>query len=111
MKHAVVVLGLINLLGAISSSGSGIAYIAHLGGGLLGYIYLKNEYLRSKLASLSFFRWKNIYEQRQQKRKYQEKKDLDQEVDIVLDKISKSGINSLNAQEKKLLNQKSRQIK
>ena len=110
MKHAVIVLGLINLLGAISSSGSGIAYIAHLGGGVLGYVYLKNESLRSKLASLSFFRWKNIYKQRQKVRKQQEIRDLDQEVDNILDKISKDGLNSLTSREKKLLAQKSRQM-
>ncbi|MFA7676722.1 MAG: rhomboid family intramembrane serine protease, partial [Candidatus Omnitrophota bacterium] len=46
MRQAVFVLAGINLLGAISNSGAGIAYIAHLGGALAGYLYIKSQRLR-----------------------------------------------------------------
>ena len=51
IRQAIWVLIAINLLGALSSPGSGIAYFAHLGGGLFGYLYLKNEQISIKLSS------------------------------------------------------------
>ncbi|MFH2138688.1 MAG: rhomboid family intramembrane serine protease [Candidatus Omnitrophota bacterium] len=98
MKHAAIVLAVINLLGALSSSGSGIAYIAHLGGGVLGYLYLKSEALKFKMAAFSPFGIK----------KQREIADLDHQVDNILDKISREGMDSLSAKEKKILEIKSK---
>lgn len=109
MKHAVVVLVLINLLGAISSPYSGIAYFAHLGGGLFGYLYLKREYL--------IFRFLHFDIKEKIKRLYKNKsyttsvnrKRIDEEIDRILDKISREGMQSLTEKEKKLLKWRSKQ--
>ncbi|MBU4304978.1 MAG: rhomboid family intramembrane serine protease [Candidatus Omnitrophica bacterium] len=106
MKHAVVVLGGINLLGALSSGGSGIAYTAHLGGGLLGYLYLKNEQLRFWLARFNISGMRNFFKEQRLKKERRTAQELDIEIDRILDKISLQGIGSLTRQEKKTLRRK-----
>jgi len=108
IKYAVLFFAGINFLGAIQTSGGGIAYFAHLGGALFGYLYLKSEWLRRKLSYLSiddFKNWwlrKNIYRQQMSQEKF------NREVDRILDKISKQGMNSLTREEKKILEKKSK---
>ncbi len=40
-KWFVVIMGAITFLSSMSATGSGVAYVAHLGGMLFGFIYLK----------------------------------------------------------------------
>jgi membrane associated rhomboid family serine protease len=51
MKHFVWIIGAIALYSSISSGQSGIAHLAHLGGMLFGYLYLRgaNPFDRFKL--------------------------------------------------------------
>ncbi len=51
MKHYVWIIGAISLYSSMSSGGSGIAHLAHLGGMLFGYLYLRggNPWNRFKL--------------------------------------------------------------
>lgn len=110
MKHAVVVLAGINLLGALSNPGSGVAYIAHLGGGLVGFLYLKGEAIRIRLRS-----WRPIsplqkIQQQHQRRQEQRQLVLDEEVDRILDKISREGMTRITPQERETLKAKSRQL-
>jgi membrane associated rhomboid family serine protease len=51
MKHLVVIYGAIELYSSIASSQSGVAHLAHLGGMLFGYLYLRggNPWDRFKL--------------------------------------------------------------
>lgn len=108
IKHAVLVLAGINLLGALSNPGSGIAYFAHLGGGLVGYLYLRSEWLRRQVSYLSpgSLRARAAREKARQKRLTE--KGLDRRVDLILDKISRYGMKSLTRKEKKILERKSR---
>ncbi|MCQ9204842.1 MAG: rhomboid family intramembrane serine protease [Omnitrophica bacterium] len=108
MKYAIFVLAGINLLGAISNPGSGIAYFAHLGGGLFGYLYLKNEWLKFKLLNFSLANFKQKSKIRPSQRKKPQDKSLDKKVDAILDKISRQGVGSLTSQERKILEQKGR---
>jgi membrane associated rhomboid family serine protease len=108
IKHAVLALAGINLLGALSSTSAGVAYFAHLGGGLFGYLYLKNEWVRRQISS-----WNpatlNLRRRRKNKSKEQiAEQGLEQEVDRILDKISKYGMDSLNRKEKEILELKSK---
>lgn len=41
MKHLVMIIGAISLYSSISASHSGIAHLAHLGGMVVGYVYLR----------------------------------------------------------------------
>jgi membrane associated rhomboid family serine protease len=108
MKHAVLVLAGINLLGALSNPGGGIAYVAHLGGGIFGWLYLKNENIRFALAKFDFDKVRKNFKHKQQVKKQQQLKDIDRKVDEILDKISSQGMDSLTKQEKEILKQKSK---
>lgn len=107
IRHAVLVLAAINLLGAISSSSGGIAYFAHLGGGFFGYLYFKNEWIRLRLSAFSFSNLKSYRKRKQNENKKAREEDIDKEVDRILDKISKQGLDSLSPREQKLLKRKS----
>ncbi|OQX78859.1 MAG: hypothetical protein B6D56_08200 [Candidatus Omnitrophica bacterium 4484_70.1] len=108
IKQAVFFLAAINLLGALSSPNSGIAYFAHLGGGLFGYLYFKNAWIRIHLSHCSWrelvSRWKRIRRRKEEIRK----RNLDEEVDRILDKVAQYGMESLTPRERKVLQYKSR---
>lgn len=53
-RYAVVILGAIAFLSSVGSSGDGVAHVAHLGGLLVGYLYLKGR--RGPLDELRY-RW------------------------------------------------------
>jgi membrane associated rhomboid family serine protease len=108
MRYAAMVLAGINLLAAISNPGSEIAYIAHLGGGVFGYFYLKNGAIRFPLSKFSIARWQESIKQKKQVKQKQEIMDIDRRVDEILDKISSQGISSLTKKEKEVLEQKSK---
>lgn len=107
MKYAAIVLAGINLLGAISNPGGAVAYIAHLGGGLFGYIYLKNERIRTILSRLNPENIKNSMKKNQEITQRKKKEDINKQIDGILDKISAQGMDSLTKQEKALLELKS----
>lgn len=108
IKHAVLVLAGINLLGALSTPDAGIAYFAHLGGGLFGYLYLKSEWLRRKLTYWRLPDLKSWQTKRASRKSQSAQQDLDRQVDIVLDKVSKYGMESLSRRERKILELKSK---
>lgn len=94
-----VSLAVVELVFLLSSPQQGIAYAAHLAGGLAGYIY-----------ALALFRglggvtraWKN----------WRREKPVSQvELDRILDKIAREGIHTLNRQERKVLEEASREAK
>jgi len=108
IKYAVLFLAGMNLLGALSSPNAGIAYFAHLGGGLFGYLYLKSEWLKRQI---SYWMPGNFKPRRRRNKIEKEQitqKELDRKADKVLDKVSKHGINSLTKQERKILELKSK---
>lgn len=103
VKHLVMLLAAIALFGSWQYTSSGIAHLAHLGGMLVGFLYLKygwrmsfliKNYLREKREQRMF------RVQARQERKGQEMKE---QVDIILDKISKEGMDSLTAKERQIL--------
>tara|TARA_B100000965_G_C19533618_1_gene732269 strand:+ start:161 stop:964 length:804 start_codon:yes stop_codon:yes gene_type:complete len=73
--------------------GNAGGHIAHIGGAIFGYIYIKQ--LQNKNGSI-FSNLMNSFNKKT-------KKKVTSEVDIVLEKISKSGYDSLNEKEKELL--------
>lgn len=104
IRHVVFVLGGINLLGALTNPDAGIAYFAHIGGGLFGYLYLKNEWIRYKFSSyFSLFNFKQRSRQRKIETKQLEDLELEKEIDHILEKISKYGMRRLSRKERKIL--------
>ncbi|MFH1062253.1 MAG: rhomboid family intramembrane serine protease [Candidatus Omnitrophota bacterium] len=108
MRYAAMVLAGINLLGALSNPGSEVAYIAHLGGGLFGYFYFKNQAIRSVLSGFSISRLQDSRKKKREVRQLNKMMEINRRVDEILDKISSQGIDSLTKKERNILKQKSK---
>jgi hypothetical protein len=108
IKHAVLILVGINLLGALSSPNSGVAYFAHLGGGLFGYLYLKSEWIHRQISYLNPVKLRFWWARKKASPKQSSQKDLDQQIDLILDKVSKYGMGSLTRRERRILELKSK---
>jgi len=108
IRYAVFVFAGLNLMGALSNPGSGIAYMAHLGGGLFGYLYLKYQWIRLTLNSLSLAVLRQKWQEYRQRWEQAERENLEKEVNRILDKVSQHGMNSLSAREKEILKHRSR---
>ncbi|HCJ67327.1 MAG TPA: DUF1751 domain-containing protein [Elusimicrobia bacterium] len=101
-KYLAIILGVIAFLAGISGSGSGIAHFGHLGGLLVGYLYLKYpvwKYRFPRIDGLKLFR-----------RKYQPKEEIisknwEEEINRILDKILAQGVDSLTIEEKKMMDE------
>jgi membrane associated rhomboid family serine protease len=127
----VIIFGALELLQGLGRSGGGVAYFAHVGGGLTGFVYLKFGWrLMAHLES-----WWNHYKARREARKHkftiheggaQESKETrrmsdaaytprhpekDEEVNRILDKIAREGMDSLDEREKRILENASKRKK
>ena len=106
-KHFVIFLGAMAFLGSLSSPGSGIAHLAHLGGLLTGYIYLKYPAERRSLY-LKFSKIKDFFpgrptRQRENSKRYRDVITNGERVNQILDKILVKGIESLTPEEEKIM--------
>jgi membrane associated rhomboid family serine protease len=127
-KYAVILFGLIELMASASNSGGGIAHLAHLGGMITGFIFLKLTIpgLRSGVGSPGGglgAAWRR-YRTKQRMRvvrpderprggngsdRDRTPKTPDQErIDAILDKISREGLDSLTEEEQDILRRGSR---
>lgn len=124
-KWFVVICAVIELLSAMSTSADGVAHLAHLGGMLFGYILIRywrkhpTEGYGYANGHQFFDRMQNTWEKHKHKpSKQHENPDWDynahkqqeqEEIDHILDKIRKSGYDSLTKEEKqKLFDQSNR---
>ncbi|RKY83992.1 rhomboid family intramembrane serine protease [candidate division KSB1 bacterium] len=101
-KYFVLFFGAITFFSAFSHTGDGIAHFAHLGGMVVGYLYLKSDW--------RLYRIKKYFENRKKKKNlkvYWNKKRKEEEfkgrVDAILDKINEVGYDNLTDEEKKIL--------
>ena len=123
--HFVIIFGAIDLFQGFSRMGSGVAYFAHVGGIATGYIYLKYGW-RMMVHVESFSKHHGIadwYKRRkftviQGGRKDTDTDDmeamhpdLENEVDRILDKIAREGMDSLDNNERRILDRASRRKK
>lgn len=101
-KYLVIFFAIIELVASFRYTPDGIGHFAHLGGMVVGYIYLKSDL---KILRLSKF-FKEIKYKRKLKeinRKREQTQELMQRVDQILDKINQVGYDNLSKEEKKLL--------
>lgn len=93
-KYFVIGTGLVELITAMGTEQSGIAHVAHLGGMLFGFVYMKWGDLRRSLSGL-----RNERKRRRHLRvvwdRDREKEKLQAEIDELLDKSRRNGIDSL----------------
>ena len=109
-KYFVIGIGVLEFLAAMSATQSRIAHFAHLGGMLFGLVYMKwSDWQRSVSG------WQ-VEKKRERHLKVvwdrdREKQKLRKEIDDLLDKAGRNGINSLSAKEHARFNELSNQLK
>ncbi len=69
-KWFVLILGLITFWSSLSASGSGVAHVAHLGGMLFGYLYLRGWRAGSGLRIPSWKEWQESRRQAALRKKF-----------------------------------------
>lgn len=100
-KWFAVIFGVIEFLASFNA-GSQVAHLAHLGGMVIGYVYLK----RDRIMGRSLRSVKDALERREEEQRRKEEQSLDdirREVDDLLDKINRVGMNGLTKAEQKRL--------
>jgi membrane associated rhomboid family serine protease len=119
-KWLVAFFFVVNLVSALSDSGGGVAYMAHVGGLITGLIYLKSSWRPGRVArrhgrpvrahrmAIVPGAEREDTPRAEAPRRRREEKSLYDAVDAVLDKISAEGMASLTPDELKLLDEVSR---
>jgi|SRR5690625_5071700 len=124
-KWLVAILAGISLLSAVGGVRDGTAHFAHLGGFIAGFIYLRfsdtigyrvrrirNAASRSRFSLVRGGGQKGVEQSiREVRQRHKEDERLLDEVDRVLDKISASGLASLSADERRILDEASRRYR
>ena len=117
--HLVLLFGAIELFSGLSRAGGHIAYFAHVGGGVTGFIYLKYGWrlmIHLESAIKRFKRRKfKVIQGGASRRSYKSDSnhedvshpDIDEEVDRILDKIARDGMDSLSDRERHILDRAS----
>jgi membrane associated rhomboid family serine protease len=100
-KHFVIFLGVMAFLSSLSSPGGGVAHLAHLGGLLTGYIYLKYPTGRRRFY-LKFSKIKDFFRRRDRGKYHGAAVDEDR-VNQILDKILLNGVESLTPDEERIM--------
>jgi hypothetical protein len=122
VKWLVAALFAMDLLMGLTGRRDGIAHFAHVGGFLFGFAYLKIEQVlagrtrvtpvrRSEARVLARPAGESVRARAQQPPPRARADATQREVDRVLDKISATGMDSLTAEERRFLDEMSRQLK
>lgn len=100
-KYLALGLVVVSLLFIVSGTGGNIGHVAHLGGALFGWVYAR------KLGYGNPFRIQEYIwakrERRDRERVMSPEEFISEEIDPILDKISREGIHSLTRAERKIL--------
>ncbi|MFP4547801.1 MAG: rhomboid family intramembrane serine protease [Fidelibacterota bacterium] len=115
-KYFVLIIGLVTFFSSIRPTTGGISHLTHLGGLVVGYIYLKRNYLKYKMKQwLPNISIKNPFSKIIRKvekdkskstnnsTKYDTDETMREQVNIILDKISREGYDNLTEDEKRTL--------
>ena len=109
-KHLVMLFAVIQLLAYLAyGEAEGVARFAHLGGMLIGYLYLKaGRGGYGELPSWSNLVFRISQWRVRQRARQREAREKEEDIDAILDKISRQGMESLTQREKRILQRKSR---
>lgn len=106
-KHFAVLVGLLELLALLLMPGAPIARFAHLGGLLVGFVYLRRDRIIgmiSKRASGVQDRLADAADRRELERRIR----IQEEINRILDKINSEGIHTLTERERRFLEEQGR---
>lgn len=107
LKTFVIIYALIETFATVGSFGGNVAHLVHIGGLIAGYFYMRHAFPAETYDILKFFKTKNIRDKATSSRRSSSKAakkwkftgSKSYNLDEILDKISRSGINSLSQEE------------
>jgi membrane associated rhomboid family serine protease len=107
-KYLVAFFAVIELLASFRHTSDGIGHFAHLGGMIVGYVYIKADFRIPAFFRLSTYvmRIRNFRHQRRMKavsKQREREQRLMDKVDQILDKINQVGYDNLTREEKRIL--------
>jgi membrane associated rhomboid family serine protease len=106
-KYLVGGLAAIEILSGISGGGDGVAHLAHVGGMVVGFVYLR-WWRGGNPAARLMSRWRRRHLGVVQGGAGRGPKVREVEIDRILDKISEHGLSSLTPEEERILDEASR---
>jgi len=111
VKYLVMVLIAIGILAAWRNDGDGISHFTHLGGALIGYLYLKSDWWRLGAIFRPFQKMRFKRKTRVKIKHNRKQAQLMDEVDRVLDRITElGGYDNLSEKDKKVLDDASKKL-
>ena len=108
-KYLVMFLAGVQLLFGIFGGGDGVAYFAHLGGMVVGFVYLRLDW-RLEYVGTKIRQQKESRQAVRQLKKQQNMQRMRERVDEILDKINEVGFEQLNEEERRILRDASEQL-
>ena len=111
-KYFVILFGAVELLLSITSTSDGVAHLTHIGGLAAGFVYLRLADRRSRLPRVLAWlgQWRARHKGRQLRHRWDEHRELMEEVDRVLDRINQVGYEGLTDDEREVLERASRRL-
>ena len=109
VKYLVMGMLALGVLAAWNGSHDGIAHFTHLGGALIAYLYIKQDW---RLASIGnpFKRFRHKYRTKTIMKQNRRSTEIMDEVDRILDRINEVGYENLTERERKVLENASKQL-
>lgn len=102
-RHLVMLFAGLTALNCLLPIGGGVAYYAHLGGLLYGFLFVKYE---PKVLSLV-----SLWQARQRERELREGEEIRCKVDALLDKVNRVGLENLTEEEMEFLQKASKKYR
>ncbi len=102
-KHLVMIFAGITALNCLLPSGGNIAYYAHLGGLLYGFLFVRYEPMLWNMI--------DIWQAKQRERELRESAEIRRRVDIILEKVNRVGIENLTRKELEFLQNASKKYR
>jgi membrane associated rhomboid family serine protease len=108
VKYAVILFVLLEFFASMSATPDGVGHWAHLGGAVVGFLYLKADWRISNFLRYfsPWYYWKRLKyrkDNRKLKKNRQKAEDIMKRVDQILDKINDVGFENISEEERRFL--------
>jgi membrane associated rhomboid family serine protease len=109
-KWLVIIFGVFEFLASVNPATGNIAHLVHLGGMLIGVVYLRRDYFL-RWSARRVKGWQHDKQQRESEKQASREDSLRREVDDLLDKINEVGIDNLTSWERRRLREASEKLR
>jgi membrane associated rhomboid family serine protease len=103
-KVLIAILAFVQFWFLLSGSSGGVAYFAHVGGIITGWLYLKADWRPASWLRRSQWWWRNsALRRRRENARDSRREGRETQIDSILEKISRKGLDNLTDAERKIL--------